>query len=85
VQVLSTRVEPGSARYQRNRDHFLREIALLREDVMGGFAAPMTGIVRKVRVAVGDRVVAGQMVDPDEILVVVDADPVDPVGSEEPA
>ena len=30
--------------------------AAARDDLAGGFAAPMTGIVREVRVAAGDRV-----------------------------
>ena len=30
MQVLGTRVEPGSASYQRNRTSFLREIEVLR-------------------------------------------------------
>ena len=35
--------------------------AAARADVTGGFAAPMTGIVREVKVAAGDHVSAGQV------------------------
>jgi propionyl-CoA carboxylase alpha chain len=33
----------------------------VREDATGGFCAPMTGVVREVRVAAGDRVEAGMV------------------------
>ena len=35
--------------------------AARRDDVAGGFVAPMTGVVRAVNVAAGDRVTKGQV------------------------